>query len=152
MLPWTAENQIVLQRAGSLETFDAWMRIPHNQRFHSQYLSERALKMKELLEGRLPGHKVEVVRLPAESQSTFLQLGAARHPVFPRSAQKRSAQEGIVSFHSPEHWKSLSFEGQFAHSQEIFKNLKSWWDRKEDLRKKREAKEQAKSKNQGAEL
>lgn len=155
MLPWSHENFVILRRrTGPSDEFDAWMKIPNNQRFQSQYLQERGLKMKAFIEARLPDNEMEILDLPKEASSTFQQVGPARHPIFSRALRslRTSDQMGNISFDSPEYWKALSWEGQFEHQRQIFQRLKSWWDRKEELRLKREAKEAAKRRNQGADL
>ncbi len=154
MLPWSHENMMIMQRRKAADQFDIWIKIPNSQRFHSQYLQERAEKMKAFLEERMPDNRAVLLKLPREAGSTFQKLGPTRNPVFSRALRqwRKNFQEGNVSFDSPEFWKSLSWEGQYEHQQKIFQNLKAWWDRKEDLRIKREAKEAAKRKNRGADL
>jgi hypothetical protein len=155
MLPWAHENFVILRRrSDSGDQFDAWMKIPNSQRFQSQYLQERGLKLKAFLEARLPDNELMVLDLPKEASSTFQQVGPARHPIFSRALRglRTSDQMGNISFDSPEFWKALSWEGQFAHQKQIFQRVKAWWDRKEELRLKREAKEAAKRRNQGAGL
>lgn len=153
MLPWTHENFLILQRCQMRDHFDAWMKIPNSQRFHSQYLQERARNLKELLDRRIPENEAHIVELPAEAQSTFQQVGPARHPVFSRGVrlQRKKLQVKNTVLDSPENWNALSWEGQFEHQDKIFENLRAWWERKEELRIKREAKEAAKLKNRGVE-
>lgn len=153
MLPWTHENLLVLQRTQAADQFDAWMKIPNTQRFHSQYLQERALKMRALLESKIPENEMILLEMPVEAETTFQEVGPARHPIFSRALRVLRKNIGIrnVALDSPERWNSLSWEGQFEHQDQIFENLKAWWERKEELRKKREAKEAAKRKSQGVE-
>jgi hypothetical protein len=154
MLPWSHENFVVLQKVpASAELFDVWMKIPNNQRFNSQYLVGRGVKMQDMLEKRLPDNQVLIVDLPAEAKATFQQVGPARHPVYSRAVRgirvKRSV--GNIHFDSPEFWRALSWEGQFEHQEKIYQDLKAWWDHKEEVRIKRELKE-AKAKSRGADL
>ncbi len=154
MLPWSHENFVVLQRvAGQADLFDAWMKIPNNQRFNSQYLGGRGAQMQDMLEKRLPDNQVLMVDLPAEAKATFQQLGPARHPVYSRAVRGLRAKRslGNIHFDSPEFWRALSWEGQFEHQDLIYQDLKAWWDHKEELRIKRELKE-AKARSRGAEL
>lgn len=154
MLPWTHENFLVLQKVSKLKDhFDAWMKIPNAQRFHSQYLQERAKQIKQMLEARVPENQVLLVDLPIEAGSTFQQIGPARHPIFSRALRvlRKKLQVKNVILDSPENWNSLSWEGQFEHQRKIFEVLKAWWDRKEEIRLKREAKEAAKLKRRGVE-
>ncbi len=155
MLPWSHENLMILQRVPQQnDVVDVWMKIPNNQRFNSQYLTERGRRLKEVLERHLPDNQVNVLELPMESKSTFQEMGPARHPVYSRAvtAMRDQKSVGNVYFDSPEFWASLGWEGQFEHQTKIYQELKSWWDHKEELRIKRELKEAAKQKNRGADL
>jgi hypothetical protein len=132
-LPWSHENLIVLQQTSSKDQFDAWIKIPNTQRFHSQYLTQRAEKIKQVLENKLPENEVMIIDLPLESKATFQKVGPTRHPVFSRALHLLRMHLKIknISFDSPEYWESLSWEGQFAHQEKIYQQLKSWWDHKE---------------------
>jgi hypothetical protein len=154
MLPWSHENLLILHRAPMKDHFDAWVKIPHSQRFHSQYLSECGARMKLLLESKVPENVVSIESLPIEAHSTFQKVGPARHPIFSRAlrAMRQQAHLQNIYMDSPEYWKSLSWEGQIDHQKTILKNLQNWWQRREELRIKREAKEAAKLKKRGAEL
>ena len=153
MLPWSHENLMILQRTAVKDQFDVWLKIPNSQRFNSQYLQERGQSLKAVIESRLPENEVLILDLPEESRSTFEKSGPARHPVFSRAIRllRKSLHIKNLSLDSPEDWPSLSWEGQFEYQNRIFEDLKSWWDKKEELRLKREAKEAAKRKNQGVE-
>jgi len=146
MLPWTHENLLILQRTPVKDQFDAWMKIPNTQRFHSQYLQERAFKLKTLLESKVPENEMLLLEMPLEAEATFQEVGPARHPIFSRALRILRKDRSVknLMLHSPESWGSLSWEGQFEYQKDIFKVLKNWWDKKEELRIKREAKETAK--------
>ncbi len=146
-LSWTYDNMIVLQKTASLDLFDAWIRIPNNHRFQKQYLEDRAKDISRTLEVRMPDHKMILVNLPQEAEMTFAQLGPARHPLysrFSRSSLKPRLLDNVY-LDSPERWNSLSWEGSFENQNQIFKDIDMWWTKKEELRKKREAKEAARS-------
>lgn len=156
MLPWSHENMMVLQRVPQVaDTFDVWMKIPNHQRFNSQYLAARGEKMQKVLEHRLPDNQVLMLGLPVEARTTFQHVGPARHPIYSRAVVGLRSKDslGNVSFDSPEYWRSLSWEGQMEHQDQIYNELKAWWDHKEELRIKRELKEAAKQKgSRGADL
>ena len=141
-LPWVQENMVVLQRTTSIDLFDAWIRIPNAHRFQRQYLSEKGRTISQVLGSRIPEHEIKVVQLPIETELTFNQLGPSRHPLFSRAARVRLKVRNLknVFFDSPEQWHCLGWKGNFKNQEKILTILEIWWKKKEDLRKKREAK------------
>lgn len=148
-LNWVNENMIAVQRTAVSDTFDAWIRIANTHRFQSQYLEEKGKEICSKLEHKIPEQKVTVTELPIESQLTFNQLGPARHPLFSRGKRESKSAKTIQNLHydSPQVWNSLGWEGAFAHQEKILKDLSNWWQKREELRKKREAKLQKQNKN-----
>lgn len=151
-LNWVCENMIILQRTVVADTFDAWIRIANTHRFQSQYLEEKGREICHRLEAKIPEQKISLSELPAETQMTFLQLGPARHPLFSRGKRETKPAKKLSNVHydSPQTWEALGWEGQFASQEEILKDLSQWWQKREELRKKREAKLQ--KQQTGAEL
>lgn len=142
-LPWVEENMVVLQRTTSSDLFDAWIRIPNLHRFQRQYLDEKGVVIAQFLEKRIPEHEIKVVQKPIETELTFNQLGPSRHPIFSRAARTRLKYRELenVFFDSPEQWLCLGWKGNFKNQEKILGLLRQWWNKKEDLKKKREAKE-----------
>lgn len=149
-LPWTHENVVVLQRAGSHDIFDAWIRIPTEQRFQKQYLQERGEKIIELIMKRLPEHEVLVQEYPQEASYTFEQIGPPRYGVYSRALDRELKVKSFenVFWNSPEVWNSYTWESQFEHQTQIVDELKTWWKKKEEARIKREQKEAMKRNEQ----
>lgn len=142
-LPWVEENMLVLQRTTSSELFDAWIRIPNLHRFQRPYLEEKGRSVGQFLSSRLPEHEIKLVQKPMETELTFNQLGPSRHPLFSRAARARLKLRDLknVFFDSPEQWLCLGWKGNFKNQEKILNQLEQWWKKKEDLRRKREAKE-----------
>jgi hypothetical protein len=140
-LPWTHENYTILIHTASAELFDAWIKIPQGQRFHKQYLEEKAQRLCDLLSARIPDNQVSVSEYPQEAIYTFSQLGPCRHPVYSRAVKRELSVKKLNNFYfdGPEQWASLGWEGNMTHQQEINLSLQDWWRKKEELRIKREA-------------
>jgi hypothetical protein len=145
MLPWTHENFIVLQRM-SAETFNAWIRIPTQQRFQKKYLESHGQGLLRVLNERIHDNEVVISEEPIEAQTTFAQIGPARFPIYSRNVRQKLQHKSLVNVHwdGPENWASYAAESVFASQGEIVKEISSWWIRKEELRKRREEKQRLK--------
>ena len=155
-LPWSHENLMIWQRRNQMgkqtDSFDVWIKIPNSQRFQRQYLQDRGVGICQTMTKRLPENEFHISTLPLEATKTFQDLGPSRQPVFSRSLKTIHTrfEHANVFFNSPEFWSNLSVEAQFEQEGKIRDRIFQIWQHKEELRIKRELKEQAK--NQGADL
>ncbi len=168
-LPWSHENLMIWQKkfssAGpsspSNDTentdtentdYDVWIKIPNAHRFQKQYLQDQAELICQAMKERLPECQLKIQALPLEAELNFEQTGPARQPVYSRTVKvlRPDFHQANQFFHSPEVWSHLAFEAQLEHEEKIRDHLLLWWSAKEELRLKREAREQAKIQNQGA--
>lgn len=149
MLPWTHENYITLIRTASAELFDAWIKIPQTQRFHKDYVQEKAQALCRVLSERICDNQVSLSELPQECSYTYNQLGPSRHQIYSRAMRKNLRPRDVNNLHydGPEQWPCLGWEGNMTHQQTIFSSLQEWWRKKEELRLKKEAAALAKEKN-----
>lgn len=141
-LPWTHENAMIMQRTSSSDRFDVWLRIPTVQRFNKQYLEEKAQLLILKLKERTRCFEAKIQDYPQEYEYTYNQLGPSRHPVYEKSSLKRFKPKSLanVSWDGPEYWDHLGWEGAFHFQNEILQDVSRWWIKKEELRKKKEAK------------
>ena len=140
MLPWSHENTLLVQRTGSDEKFDVWMMIPTHQRFHRQYLEEMAKRAQRVLAGRIPEIDPQVLDYPQEFHYTYEQMGPPRYPVYGKQFKAHDSGLANVFVDSPEQWKSYLWSSRFQQNEKSVEYLKSWWQKKEDLRIKLEKK------------
>jgi hypothetical protein len=133
-LPWTHENFCILKRSSSGEDFDAWIRIPNEQRFNKQYLKDREEKLKALLIQRMPEGQASIFDYPQEFNYNYQQLGPSRFPVFSQS-QKEKMQSSTLSrkkfanghFDSPEDWEHFTWESQLQNQTLLADKITLWW-------------------------
>lgn len=146
-LPWRHANCLIVQRTASLDLYDVWLLIPTEQRFNKQYLTSLSPEVEQFLQKRLPQTSVLLKDLPQEYHYSFSQLGPARFVMWSEK-QKRNvaALRDMVNlhYHVPERFMRLSLEGSFALEEQHLSYLKSWWEKKEDLRIKKEEREREK--------
>ncbi|MCE3010222.1 MAG: hypothetical protein LW875_06395 [Proteobacteria bacterium] len=144
------ENALIVQRTASQDLWDVWMLLPSEQRFNKQYLTEKAVLAKKVLSEKLPQTTVELVNYPQEYEYTYNQIGPARYPVYQGVSLSLGRIEHGWSncfFDSPETWSSYTWEGRAPTQLAILQKIESWWKRKEEVRKKKEAKLQAKARS-----
>lgn len=143
-LPWTHQNMIVLQKCQSPDLLDAWVRIPAEQRLQKSYLSEQLDRVVSAVAERLVDAKVSKAEEPLSGEKTYREIGPARQPLF--DAQElisfRASQDENLTFHSPETWNGLGWNALFKAEEKILNRVQSWWKRREELRIKRELREQ----------
>lgn len=130
--PWTHENSMVLQRTSLADQFDMWMRIPTVQRFNKEYLTNKSVRMSEILSRRISLAAPQVLSFPQEYYYTYAQLGAPRFPVF---GVKHNARRGRVVFGNlqldgPEEWPHYAWGAMFASNERIRTNVLAWWKEK----------------------
>ncbi|MFN7454449.1 MAG: hypothetical protein ACK5RO_07295 [Pseudobdellovibrionaceae bacterium] len=143
------DNMLIVQRTASQDLWDIWMLLPSEQRFNQQYLTEKGMQVRKVLQQRLPLTVVDLVNYPQEFDYTYNQIGPARFPVFSPSEKKKAQVSSGWSncfFDSPEAWSFYTWEGRIPSQRDILNQIENWWKKKEELRKKKEAKLQAKSK------
>lgn len=149
-LPWYHENCLVIQSSAVAAGYDVWMKIPTAQRFNKQYHNELGEKMLAVINKKIVESKAQIQDYPQECQYNYSQVGPSRHPIYSKAVDFKSVAQNEMSnvdLDSPETWDHLGWEGMFNSQEPIVKRIKAWWDRKEELRIKRELKEQQKIAN-----
>jgi hypothetical protein len=139
-LPWTHENFIVMQKSVTASDFDVWMRLPHSQRFHREYLVDKGQKAKEFIESRLPGVRVKLQNHPQEYEYDEKDLGPARYPLYdPQTIAKYKTGSWInLHYDSPEVWDLLDWSSAFQSQAKIVSEI-SEWKKTRDEKREREA-------------
>jgi hypothetical protein len=146
MLPWTHENFIVLQKISDSDVFNAWIRVPTQQRFQKQYIENHGRGVLQVLNGRIHDNEVVISESPIETDTTFAEIGPTRFPVYARNVAHKVSRKSLGNMHwdGPEIWPSYHAQSIFESQGQIVKQLAEWWTKKEELRKKREEKQKMK--------
>ena len=139
-LPWTHENMMVLQKSVNDEDFDVWMRLPHSQRFHREYIQEKSRAAIQLLEARLPGVRVQLQNLPQEFEYDEKDLGPARFPLFDTTQVSKYKTGSWINLHydGPEIWELLDWSSIFLNQSKIADEIMGWKKDRDDRRAKEE--------------
>ncbi len=139
-LSWSHENFLIVQRTASLEFFDVWMKIPTEQRFNKQYLSERGEGLVAILKMRLVEDEITLQDFPQEYMYTYTQMGPPRFPVYNLASKDDRPGKKFenLKFDSSQQWKRLGWSGQFENQWDLVGEIKSWWQKKEELRIRQE--------------
>jgi|GEM_PF-1120484 len=143
MLPWTHENFIILQKLSAADVFNAWIRIPTQQRFQKQYIEKHGQGVLRVLNGRIHDNEVIISESPIETNATFAEIGPTRFPIFARNVAHKVSRKSLSNVHwdGPEIWPSYHVQSIFESQGKIVKEISAWWTKKEELRKKREEKQ-----------
>lgn len=129
--PWTHENFVILIRTGSSDLFDAWMRLPHVQRFNKDYLTQRGQSLLSMFQEKLVSLTVELSEFPAGAEGTYQQIGPVRWGLY-SSEQKKKWKPGQfknVGFDIPELRDQLGINYQFQQQSIILKEIELWWNK-----------------------
>lgn len=128
-LPWTHANLMILQRTVQSPSYDIWIRIPTEQRFHRTYLESQGDAIIAALAKRIPKSDPQRVDMPQDHLYEYQELGPPRFPVFTlKELNKLNMQKNRnVFFHSPEVWKGMDWAGQFRGQNQLFKNIENWF-------------------------
>lgn len=128
--PWTHENFMIVQRTGSRELFDVWIKLPNVQRFNKDYLMMRAEGIRQILLLKLVQAQVEIVDEPIGFEHTFNQTGPVRYPLFDRQEHRewRTAKIKNIHFDSAEQWAMSGMNGMFEHQIQIYNEIQKWWE------------------------
>jgi hypothetical protein len=147
-LPWRHSNVMIVQRTASLDLYDVWVLIPTEQRFNKQYLISLSPKIESGLSRKLPQTTLMLKDLPQEYHYSFSQLGPARFVMWSEKQKRMSPFKEMMNLHflNPEKGLRQSLEGSFSVEEKTLIDLKSWWQKKEDLRIKKEEREREKEK------
>ena len=139
--PWTHSNFIILQKTGSADFFDAWMRLPSVQRFNKSYLAMRGMELVSVLMSRLVRFKVEVSNYPLGYDLTYNQIGPTRQPIYDPAVRDkwRTAEYQNVFLDSVEQREGLGLQYQIIRQKQIIHNIDQWW--KKVLAKEKKANE-----------
>lgn len=141
-LPWTHDNLFVLQQSPSADLFDAWVRIPSDQRLQRSYLLEQQDKIQKHLQRKFFALDIQKAEDPAASEKTYREMGPPRFPLFDSRELLafKNSNENNLNFHSPEVWSGLGWNALVDFEERLFQKLNQWWIVREELRKKRELK------------
>lgn len=137
-LPWTHENFLVVQKSVNPGDSDVWMRLPHSQRFHREYLLDKSRAATEILQSRLPGVKVSVQNFPQEYEYDEKDLGPARFPLFDQVQASKYKTGSWINLHydGPEVWELLDWSSVFHHQSKIAKEISGWKKDRDERREK----------------
>lgn len=126
--PWTHENLIILQRTPVATQFDAWMKLPSNQRFHKSYLTDHGARLTEELRRRLPTSEPEILSLPQEALYTSEQLAGPRLPVWDEGMDPAAgrAKFANLDFESPENRENHSLDCEFDSQRKLVDRILQW--------------------------
>jgi hypothetical protein len=141
-LPWSHENYCIVRRTLSQEDFDLWIRVPTVQRFNKQYLIDRAAKLKQQFDQRIPEVQIVVTDYPQEYHYTYQQLGPCRNPVYSKFSKLVRNQMNNLFYDGPEDWDHLGWNGVHQAHTKISLSIFSWWNQLQaKLAKERQQKE-----------
>ncbi len=129
--PWAHHNLTILIRTGSVDFFDAWIRLPTVQRFNKSYLIERGRELIEVLSTRFVHLKFEISSYPLGYEFTFQQIGPSKQPIYDMATKSRwkPAHFQNVSLDSCEQAGGLGWRHQLEHQQQIFSHVTQWWNK-----------------------
>jgi hypothetical protein len=131
--PWTHSNLLILQKTPSERSLDAWIRIPANQRFNRDYLTEHGRRIAETIRRRMPLSQPEIQSLPQEASYTSQELGEPRAPIWDwaRSPASGRLSASNLHFESPENRENHSLDAEFDHQKMLVDRLSHWWRQKQ---------------------
>lgn len=128
-MAWVHENFLVLRRTASNELWDAWIRLPNEQRFNREYLDYRANLLLQTLRRRMSAAEPTLHNPPEGYSSTYNQVGPARHPIYsPSDKQEWRGPLRLKNWHmdGPELWPCLGWEGMWVHQDQLANRIKAW--------------------------
>ncbi len=127
--PWTHDNFIILQKTGSSDFFDAWMKLPTVQRFNKDYLNMRGTELTAVLMNRFVQLKVDVASYPLGYDLTYNSIGPVRQPLYDPVVKTRwkSSHFQNVSLDSIEQGEGLGLQYQILRQKKIVQNIDQWW-------------------------
>lgn len=139
-IPWAHDNYVLFRQGLNPLRYDAWLRLPHSQRFHREYIGERIIPVLQHLQSRCSRLKTKVLQFPREAEGLFENAGA---PLF---AQYRTADLqhpagislGNLWWSHPERWASYAWPHIFASQTNIISGLRRWWGEMSDEQKQKE--------------
>lgn len=146
-LHWCHENFCILKRNTTAEDFDAWIKIPTVQRFNRQYLREKADKLVDFFNKRIPAAQMQVSDYPQEFHYSYQQLGPSRNPIYKKTSKLLRTQFENLIYDGPEDWDHLGWNGSFEAHQAIAQTTMQWWAQLQiKLAKKKQREEQREAK------
>jgi hypothetical protein len=138
MEPWTHENLCLLQKTGSTENIDAWVRAPTVQRFNKDYLKNLGRRLEEKLRGKMPMSEATVVDYPQAFTYTYKELGPPRFPIYLKEDESSRSASFFNNFSrdGQEVWERFSLDYQFQFQSKLRDQLVRQWKQRQIRNKK----------------
>lgn len=138
--PWTHENFVAFRKGQYARHYHVWMRLPHTQRFHSEYLAHRIEPVLNNLSKRCPRLRAKLVSLPLEANSHSSESGPSLYPLY---RQEDLLNPPGLSFFNlwyshPECWPSYAWEPIYHSQKKIINEMQRWWGDLTEEQKKKE--------------
>lgn len=152
-LPWSHDNLFALARTPNAELFDLWLRLPESFRFQKDYVQGQIQACVEALEARLGVAGISLYEEPVAIRKTSVEVGPSRFPLFDEKEWQDYSHPKWRNFDwvSPETSMGLGWNFTFLRARKTAKDVKLWWQIREEERKKREMKALAQAqKNAGS--
>jgi hypothetical protein len=151
-LTWVHENQLVVKRTTSADTFDLWILMPNVQRFNRDYIMYRSEKIKEALNKKAKQIEFDFIDYPVGMTFTYNHVGPARHMVYDPEQKKKWSPSKLknVFFESAEVRGTLGFEGEWLEQQKITTSFKKIWQ--DELIRQKKLFDKNQDKNNGANI
>jgi hypothetical protein len=129
--PWTHSNLISLVRTGSVDFFDAWIRLPVNQRFNKNYLVELGRELVGVLRDRWSQTQYEITNYPLGFDSTYAEVGPCRQPVYDPSVKSKwkASSASDLWLDSVEQASGLGWGHRLEHQKKIHSGITEWWNK-----------------------